>query len=254
MLAQHVHRGERLERRHVSRAGHHDVGLASLVVARPPPDSEPRGAVFDGRVHIEPLRGRLLARDDHVDVMAAAQAVIGDGQQRIRIGRQVDANHVGLLVDHVIDETGVLMAEAVLVLPPHVGGEQVVEGGDRAPPGEPARDLEPLRVLVEHRIDDVDERFIAGEEAVASGKEITFKPALAQVLAQHLHDAAIGGELGVGGTEITHEYAVGDFEQVAKPVRFRFVGTEDAEIALGQVELHHIAQEGAGDSRRFGGR
>ena len=43
-------------------------------------------------------------------VVAAAQAVIGHGQQAIRIGREVNANDVGFLIDHMIDEAGVLMA------------------------------------------------------------------------------------------------------------------------------------------------
>ena len=92
--------------------------------------------MLDGLIHVEPLRGRLLARDDDVDVVAAAQAVIGDRQQRVGVRRQIDADHLGLLVDHVIDEAGVLMAEAVVVLPPDVRGQQVVERGDRPPPGD----------------------------------------------------------------------------------------------------------------------
>ena len=42
-------------------------------------------------VHVQPLRRRLLAGDDHVDAVAAAQAMVGDGQQRIGVGRQIDA-------------------------------------------------------------------------------------------------------------------------------------------------------------------
>ena len=54
------------------------------------------------------------------------------------------------------------------------------------PPRNVARDLEPFGVLVEHGIDDVNKRLVAGEEAVASGEQIAFQPALAHVLAQHL--------------------------------------------------------------------
>ena len=42
-------------------------------------------------------------------------------------------------------------------------------------------------MLVEHAIDDVDERLIATEVPMPSGQQIALKPALAQVLAQHLH-------------------------------------------------------------------
>ena len=45
-------------------------------------------------------------------------------------------------------------------------------------------DLQPLRVLVEHRVDDVDERLVAVEEAVPAGEQVALEPALAQVLAR----------------------------------------------------------------------
>ena len=55
-------------------------GSPSLVVAGPFPDADAGGAVLDGLVHRQPLRGRLLAGDDDVDVVAAAQAVVGDAR------------------------------------------------------------------------------------------------------------------------------------------------------------------------------
>ena len=61
---------------------------------------------------------------------------------------------------------GILVGEAVVVLLPHVRGQEVVEGRDLSPPGESERDLEPLGVLVEHGIDDVDEGLVAVEHAV----------------------------------------------------------------------------------------
>ena len=104
VLPQQVDRRQRLERRHVAGAGHHHVGLAALVVARPLPDADARGAVADGRVHVEPLQLGLLAGHDHVDVVAAAQAVVGHRQQAVGVRRQVDPDDVGLLVDDVVDE------------------------------------------------------------------------------------------------------------------------------------------------------
>jgi hypothetical protein len=47
-------------------------------------------------------------------------------------------------------------------------------------------------VLVEHRVDDMHERFVSGEEAVATGEQVTFEPAFQRVFGQHLHHAAIG--------------------------------------------------------------
>ena len=89
---------------------------------------------FSACVHVEPLQLRLLARDDDVDVVAAAQAVVHDRQQRVGVRRQVHANHVGLLVDDVIDEARILVGEAVVVLPPDVRREQVVQRGDGPAP------------------------------------------------------------------------------------------------------------------------
>ena len=120
MASQQLNRRQGLERRHVSAARHDHIRLAALIVAGPSPDAEAGGAVLDGRVHVQPLRRRLLAGDDDVDVVATPQAVVRDREQRVRVGRQVDPDNVGLLVHHVVDEARVLMAEAVVVLPPHM--------------------------------------------------------------------------------------------------------------------------------------
>ena len=69
VLAEDVDRGERLQRRDVAGAGHHDVRLA-VVVARPVPDADAARAVEDRLVHRQVVQGRLLAGDDDVDVVA----------------------------------------------------------------------------------------------------------------------------------------------------------------------------------------
>src|SRR5271169_1001169 len=68
MLAQELDRGQRLKRRHIAAAGHHDVRLAAAVVARPWPDAESRFAMLDRLIHRQPLRRRLLAGDDDIHV------------------------------------------------------------------------------------------------------------------------------------------------------------------------------------------
>ena len=91
--------------------------------------------------------------------------------------------------------------------------------------------LQPLGVLVEHRIDDVDERLVAGEEAVPAGQQIAFQPALALVLAEHLHHAAVGGDVVVVGRRSRPiEQPVGDLEHGRPAVRGGLVGAEDAEV------------------------
>ena len=208
--------------------------------------------MLDRLVHRQPLRRRLLAGDDDVDVVAAAQAVVGHRQQAVGVGRQVDADDLGLLVDDVVDEAGVLMAEAVVVLPPDVRAEEVVERGDRPPPGDVVAHLQPLGVLVEHRVDDVDERLVAGEEAVPAGQQVALQPALALVLAEHFHDAAVGAELVVLRIDLGHVAAIGDLEHVLPAVRVVLVRTEQAEVLALQVQLHHVAQELAHTPRRLG--
>jgi hypothetical protein len=52
-------------------------------------------------------------------------------------------------------------------------------------------------MLIEHRVDDVDERLIAREQAMASREQISFEPAFAQMLAQHLDDATVDAEINI---------------------------------------------------------
>ena len=149
--------------------------------------------MHDRRVHGQPLGQGVFARDHHVDVVPAAQAVIEDREQAVGVGRKVDAHDVGLLVDDVVEEAGILVREAVVILLPDVGGEQIVERGDLPPPGQLRCDLQPLGVLVEHRIDDVNEGLVAVEQPVPSGEQIALQPALALVLAEHRVQHPSGG-------------------------------------------------------------
>ena len=199
--------------------------------------------MLHGLIHRQPLRRGLLAGDDHVDVVPAAQAVVGDREQAVGVGRQVDADHLRLLVDDVVDEAGVLVAESVMVLPPDVRAEEVVERGDRPAPGDVVAHLQPLGVLVEHRVDDVNERLVAREEAVPPGQQIAFQPALALVLAEHLHDPAVRAEFVVLRADLGHVTAVGHLEHVLPAVRVVLVRAEQAEVPALQVQLHDVSQE-----------
>ena len=118
-----LHRRKRFQGGDVSGAAHHHVGIAALVVARPFPNADPGRAVFDGRVHIEILERRLLPRHDHVDVVAAAETMVHDRQQRVGVGWKIDPNHVRLLIDHMVDESRILVRETVVILPPDVRGQ-----------------------------------------------------------------------------------------------------------------------------------
>ncbi len=161
--------------------------------------------MLDGGIHIEPLRCRLLSRHNDVDIVPAPQAVIGYREKSVGIGRKVYPDHICLLIHHVVDKTRVLVAESVMVLPPDVGCEQVVEGGDGTPP----RDfllgyLEPLGVLVEHGVDNVDKCLVAGEETVPTREEIPFQPTLTGMFAEDLHHPPIWGKVVIIGNRFSH--------------------------------------------------
>ena len=100
VLAQQVDGSQRFQRRDVAAAGHDDVGFAAFVVARPIPDADSGRAMLDRRIHIQILQRGLLAGDDHVHVIPAAQAVIGHREQAVRVGRQIHAHDVRFLIDH----------------------------------------------------------------------------------------------------------------------------------------------------------
>ena len=140
------------------------------------------------------------------------------------------------------------MAEAVVVLPPDERGQQVVQRGDRPPPGDVPRHLQPLGVLVEHRVDDVDEGLVAREEAVPAGQQIAFQPALALVLAEDFHHPAVRVQVVVVGQRLGDPGAVGDFEHVLPAVGVGLVRAEEAEVLAVQVHLHDVAEELAHDA------
>ena len=106
-----------------------------------------------------------------------------------------------------------------------------------------ARDLQPFGVLVEHGIDDVDEGFVAGKEAVAPGEQIAFEPALAHVFAENFHDAAVVRKMLVGRKRRLHEDFVGGFVESVETIGGGFVGAEDAKILVVGVAPHDVAQE-----------
>ena len=93
---------------------------AAVVVAGPGPDAYARRAVPHRGVHVQPLRGRVLAGHHHVHVMAAPQAMVHHREQAVGIGRQVDAHDGSLLVHHVVYKARVLVGEAVMILPPNM--------------------------------------------------------------------------------------------------------------------------------------
>ncbi len=109
----------------------------------------------------QPLRCRLLASHDDVDPVVGPQAVVCHPEEAVGIRREVDADDVRLLVDDQVDKAGILVGEPVVILSPHVGRQKVVERSYRVAPTQIARHFQPLGVLVEHRVHDVDKSLVA---------------------------------------------------------------------------------------------
>ena len=134
VLAQNCGSSERFGSRNISGAGHDDIRLGPCIGRCPVPDSDAFGAVLDGLVHVEELQMRSLVGNDDVDVVRAAQAVICDTEQAVCIRRKIDARDVRALIGDDVDEAGILVSEAVVVLTPDQRRDQEVDGGDgRAP-------------------------------------------------------------------------------------------------------------------------
>ncbi len=82
--------------------------------------------MLDGSFHVEPLQFGLLASHDDIHVMPAAEAVVSHREQTICIGWQINTHHVRFLIHHDVNKARVLMRESIVVLPPYVGGEQII--------------------------------------------------------------------------------------------------------------------------------
>ena len=101
-------------------------------------------------------------------------------------------------------------------------------------------------MLVEHRVDDVDERLVAVEQPVATGEEVALEPALALVLAEHrVEDASRRREELVVRLRARVPLTVGHFEDGAQEIREGLVGTEDPEVPLLRVQGDDVAEEPA---------
>jgi hypothetical protein len=61
---------------------------------------------------------------DHVDPVPAPQTMVGDPQQGVGVRRQINPDDIGLFVHDMIDEAGILVAEAVVILAPDMRGEK----------------------------------------------------------------------------------------------------------------------------------
>ena len=86
-----------------------------------------------------------------------------------------------------------------------------------------------------------------------AGQQVALQPALALVLAEHLHHPAVRAEVVVLRVDVGHVAAVGHLQHVLPAVRVVLVRAEQAEVLALQVLLHDVAEELAHHPRRLGG-
>ena len=95
--------------------------------------------------------------------------------------------------------------------------------------------LDPLGMLVDHGINDVDEGLVAVEKSMATGENVAFEPALHGVLRQHLHDSAFRAEVAavfVLWQVSVHPDLLSSLVDFAELVALRLIRTHDAEGLL----------------------
>ena len=245
LLPENRYGGESLQRRHIPAAGHDHIRRLTLIVAGPRPGADARSTMPGGSVHRQPLRCRVLAGNHDIDILPTPQAMVHHGQQAVGIRWQVDADHAGLLVHDDVKEARVLVRETVVILTPDVRGQEIVQRRDRSAPGQVRRDLQPLGVLIEHGIHDVDECLVAVEESMPTGEQVALEPALTLVLTEHLHHAAAGSEKLVVRHRRGVPLAIGRFEHRLQSIREGFIRAEDPEIPLRHILAFHVAKEAA---------
>jgi hypothetical protein len=122
-----------------------------------------------------------------------------------------------------------------LTLTPHCAGEQDVQRGNGLTPGHLETLLDPLGMLVDHGVNDVDEGLVAVEKSMATGENVAFEPALHGVLRQHLHDSAFRAEVAavfVLRQVSVHPDLLSSLVDFAELVALRLIRTHDAEGLL----------------------
>ena len=193
----------------------------------------------------------LFVDHQHIDVSAAPKAVVGNGEKSIGVRWQPHAHHIRCQRDHRVDQSGPLMTEPVVVVAPARAGEQHVQRGDGCSPGQSGRMLQPLGVLDQHRHAHHRESLVAREQSVSARQQVRLEPALTQMLTEHLHDAAVGGQIVVelGGRQLPA--SVGGLEHGLQTVAGGLVGAEQAESATAvgscvvEVDIpHHLPEYG----------
>lgn len=132
-------------------------------------------------------------------------------------------------------------------LTPDCRGEQDVQRRHILSPVDLLALLKPLGMLVHHGVDDMDERLVAVEQAVAAGEKVAFQPPLDSVFTEDLHDPTGRGEMAavlVLVEAICHPDFVGDAVHVAQLVGLGLIRPEESEVlGVSLDDLRHVFGE-----------
>src|ERR1017187_2035882 len=103
----------------ITRGSKNNIGFLAFVITGPIPDTDTLCAVGNGRINIQVLQMLLFVRDNDVNVVLRAQAMICYRQQTIGIRWEIDAGYCGTLVEHDIEKPRILVRKAIVILTPH---------------------------------------------------------------------------------------------------------------------------------------
>src|SRR5208337_1051857 len=127
-------RSQRLLSWDVAGCGKYNVGFLGFVITGPIPDANAFCAVSNRGIDVQVLQMPLFVRDNDVDVVFRAQAMICYGQQTIGIRREVDAGYCGTLVEHYIQKPRILVRKTIVILTPHSRSNKKIQRCDLAAP------------------------------------------------------------------------------------------------------------------------
>src|SRR5262249_38330007 len=137
-----------------------------------------------------------------------------------------------------------LMGKAIVVLPPHKGGDQQIERGDRSTPGKLVALFQPFGVLIEHRINDVNKGLVAVDQTMAAAENVTLEPTFHGMFTEHLHDPAVGSQfsaVGVFREILAKPSLLADFVERLQLVGLCLVRAENPEVM--HILAHNFAKE-----------
>lgn len=253
---------KRFHSRDITATSHNEVRvIVGVTRTRPFPNTKTLGTVRNSSIHVKVLQVVLLIGNDNVDVILAVETMVHDREKTVTVGREVDTDNLGGLVGDDVEETRVLVSETVVVLTPDGGSKENVKRGDFGTPFDLETLFDPLAVLVNHRVDDMDEGLIRvqleGEishkieksikdrthKTVSTRQDITLKPSFNSVLRQNLHHSTRMNKvtsIGVLGQVVRHPNLLTSLIHSSEFVGLSLIRAKKTEVIL--VLLDHISK------------